>query len=467
MMDPTNGSSDPAGHHTPSIPVQGKETPNEILTVEGTHADQPVADGRHLPSAHLPNGSSDPAGHHTPSIPVQGKETPNELLTVEGTHADQPVAGGRHLPSAHLPSSFNTSTEGPVVGTIGDEQLRSVLTTPDEFKQKAQRDREGEANWETHASAEYLDDIVQLKKLDLRPCAFTSLADAFHASLCVVRCLRGMLRLQSGCADIGYTGQNPQNNESPQRFHAGSCSVAADVLSHQESFVADEAAYDHLLTQPSYASQKLSHAPSQLVSEDGSTATQKGLPNPVLQGAAAYISPGRQTVTPSSCSGLTQGGKLKHLPEPPVVRGMHSACHEPTTGAQTQGKLEYELSVCKALMLLQLLSTNSASAVEESPSVSTPQSVAPQNAAGRAALYSAYNATEKTNDFMKISDSSCRGFQALILEILLRVRLLQGKQQLVRADFTRLLHQQQKQQQQLLKAVQTTVMKLGQRATAF
>lgn len=391
------------------------------------------------------NDPSNPAAQQTPTSSIRGKATPDEILPSERAPSNLQPAEQRHFISPYWPPTSNTDSERTVVGTTGDDKLDSALTTPDEVKQQSVHEIEGAVKGEAHISSEFLDDFSHLKKLDLRPCSFTSLADAFRASLCVVRCLRGMLYLNSGCAGIGFAESQPGDNGSIQGLHSGSRPAAADVLSHQESFVADEAAYGHLLKQPDSASEEPGSGPAQAVSEGTSETSRKGLSSPV-----------QRPLPPSGCSGLAQGGILERLPQPQVVPGMFTS-----ETAQTQGRLEYELSVCKALLLLQHLSPNSTTTVEESPAVTSPQRASSQNIAAGAALYSPYTSTQKTSELTKVSDSSCRGFQAAILEILLRVRLLQGTQQLVRADFARLLHQQQKQQQQLLKAVQTTVMKLG------
>ncbi|CDJ35901.1 uncharacterized protein EMH_0041300 [Eimeria mitis] len=397
------------------------------------------------------NDPNCPATHQTPASSMRGEAIPDEILPSEITSSNHRSAEQRHLLSCKSPPTCKTDTEGPAVGSTGDEQPGSVLTGRDGSAQQTLQEREGGVTCETQTSTEYLASISQLKKLDLRPCAFTSLADAFQASLCVVRYLRGVVRQHAGCAEIRVGGKQPGNEGSPQGLHAEGCSVAADDLSYQEAFVADDTAYHHLLRQPSCAPQEPSDAPAQQTSDGASETSRKGRSIPHPDSSL----PAKRTSTPCGGSKLAHGEIVSPLSDPSAAPGILTS-----TRTQIQGRLEYELSVCKALLLLQHLTPNSTTTVEESPSLSSPQSVPPQCIAGRAPSCSAYSTTKRVTEFTGVSDSICRGFQATILEILLRVRLLQGTQQLVRADFAKLLHQQQKQQQQLLKAVQTTVMKL-------
>lgn len=50
---------------------------------------------------------------------------------------------------------------------------------------------------------------------------------------------------------------------------------------------------------------------------------------------------------------------------------------------------------------------------------------------------------------------------SFLLDLLLKVRLLQGSEQLLRADVLELLQQQQQQQQQLEHQIRSTVKQLG------
>ncbi|CDJ49427.1 hypothetical protein, conserved [Eimeria brunetti] len=397
---------------------------------------------------------SNPAAHETPASSPTEKAASGEALSSESALSNQRLSEERHFGYPNLPPTFDTAAEAPGIAIAGDEHYDNVITS-DGPKQQAVCEGVNAVNVEAQTYSECLEDLSQLEKLDLRPCSFTSLADAFHASLCVIRCLRGIIRLQGGFADSGLTGQQPGNNRSPQGLRVVTSSVAAEALSHQEAFAADETAYTHLLKQPSSSPQDPACVRAQPVSDDASTTCKKAPSSPVLQGVSACSTPAQPTGAPPGCSGLNQGRVSKSLSESPVIAGVF-----PSTSVQTQGRLEYELSVCKALLLLQHLTPNCTTTVEDSPVHTSPHTTPSHNIAGRATSQTAGSTTKRTCEFTKVSDSGCRGFQATILDILLRVRLLQGTQQLVRADFARLLHQQQKQQQELLKAVQTTVMKL-------
>lgn len=380
------------------------------------------------------NDPSNPAAQPTPARNTDSKAIIEAIIdgtaSSESTPASQRVGEQRHFPPPHLLLACKRSTPGSVVGGT-DGERGSVLSEPEEFKPQALYEREDEAKWEPQHFTEHLQDISYLKQRDLRPCAFTSLSDAFRASLCVIRCLRSIIGLHFGYADTWGAEKQSSSSGPLHGLQAESSSVAAHVLSHQESFVADAAAYDHLLNQsnrcPQDPSHAHAHAPAESVSADASATPQKGFSSPELRGVAACPFKGERTAMPSSCREPPGGGMQKSLRESPVAPGTFAS-----TSAQTRGSVEYELSVCKALLLLQHLTPNTTTAVEESPSTPSPQSVPPLNIAGRAPVYSAYSTTKKASNSTDISDSSCSGFQAAILEILLRVRILQGTQQLKR-----------------------------------
>lgn len=307
---------------------------------------------------------------------------------------------------------------------------------------------------ESRAAADYKKEVGHLKEMDLHPKSFKSLAEAFHASLCVIRCLRGMIHLHTEHEHIGFMRQQAGDSESAGTLHTERLSVDADMLAHQASFIADDAAYAELLEQPSTSSQALGGASAQVASEDRMPAPEVN-GNSLMREAAADSTPEKRAAAAVSADESTT---IKAVPPSPDSPGASAAS---SSASQIPGGTEYELSVCKALLLLQQLAPNSTPLVGESPPLQPPQAVPALHAARRSAPYLPCNASPKTSKLTRVYEGKVTVLSAAILEILLSVRLLQGTQQLMRADFARLLHQQQKQQQLLLKTVQSTVMKLG------
>lgn len=323
-----------------------------------------------------------------------------------------------------------------------------------ENPQRHYHDRDAIFKCESQAAADYMKEAGHLKEMDLRPKSFKSLAEAFHASLCVIRCLRGMLYLHTEHEHIGLMRQQAGDSESAGTPHTERLSVDADVLAHQASFIADDAAYAELLEQPSTFSQALGGAPAEVAPEDRMPAPEEN-GNSLMQEAAAHSTPEKRAAAAVSADESTKIKAMLPSPDSPGASGASSSA------SQIPGGTEYELSVCKALLLLQQLAPNSTPLVGESPPLQPPQAVPALHGACRSAQYLPCNARPKTSKLTRVYEGKVTVLSAAILEILLSVRLLQGTQQLMRADFARLLHQQQKQQQQLLKTVQTTVMKLG------
>lgn len=306
-----------------------------------------------------------------------------------------------------------------------------------------------------------VDDIARLKELDLRPSSFTSLEEAFHASLCVVRCLRGVLHLVHGAhGPHAHIGQQLGDCEATRRRYPDYLSFASDILAHQESFVADDVAYAALL-RGTRIPQSLRHVHEPQVSNDKSKA-ERAITSLSPQVAAAEPGIGLRAGAPLNATDAAQVGPGKAAARSPEVP---EPLPMPATTA-CRG-LEYELSVCKALLLLQQLTPSSVATVDEAPTPPSPPPL-PSPHFGQQRRYSpCHNPTclqkSPTLNASELLGPSSRdsGVPSAVLDVLLRVRLLKGTQQLLRADFVRLLHQQQKHQHQLEQAVRSTVTRLG------
>ncbi|KAL8446251.1 hypothetical protein Emed_005206 [Eimeria media] len=176
------------------------------------------------------------------------------------------------------------------------------------------------------------------------------------------------------------------DDDKQQRLPADAATTAAKLIASQKAFVAEEDAYAHLL-------------------EERSTEQGKGLIHPLRVSSAG--------------------------------------------SSNAPNALEYELSVCKALLLLQQLTPSSVTTTEDILTPSCPPLAS-------SLLFDRPTSNSEKNACMQSNGAVSKR----VLDALLRVRLLQGTQQLLRADFLKLLHEQRRQHQQLQQAVQATVTKL-------
>ncbi|KAL8274317.1 hypothetical protein Esti_001771 [Eimeria stiedai] len=279
---------------------------------------------------------------------------------------------------------------------------------------------------------------------ELSPDSFNSLAEAFRSSLHVVRCLRTAVRLLQGTerCDVRTWGtQGNQNGDEQQGLPPDAAFTAAKLIASQEAFVAEEAAYARLLGEAA----------------NGRPVPDAGASAPPGEKSAAEATDTHEAAAAVTC--LVDEGFLKD-PAPltgdllPV--GKRSTEHLTATSAgsiNAPSALEYELSVCKALLLLQQLTPSCPTTIEEVLTPSCPPLV-PSLLIDRPRTVLEKRA--RTESLPHKNDTASK----LLLDALLRVRLLQGTQQLLRADFLKLLHEQRRQHQQLQQAVQATVTKL-------
>lgn len=257
------------------------------------------------------------------------------------------------------------------------------------------------------------DEHQGLNMSDLSPSSFSSLEEAFRASLYVVRCLRRALSLMQDAQRQGFPvlGNDDGAHASTTPSGDAICRVS-QFLASQESFVADDTAYAVLLR-------------------------CKGI----------------KALSPIDGAANRTG--------PAAAKDQHSSAD-----STKSRRLEYELSVCKALLLLQRLTPNS-NATDEGLSPSPPPP-APAVHLDQSTKHQFNDRAELVHsttpfEFERVQHAVHRNTasSAALLDALLRVRLLQGTQQLLRADFLRLLYHHRKQHQRLQQAVQTTVMRLG------
>ncbi|KAL8446924.1 hypothetical protein Emag_004530 [Eimeria magna] len=278
----------------------------------------------------------------------------------------------------------------------------------------------------------------------LSPDSFKSLAEAFQSSLHVVRCLRTALHLLNGtkrCDARTWETQGNQNDDEQQRVPPDAAVTAAKLIASQEAFVAEEAAYAGLLGE-AIAGRPVPEAGASLPPEEKSAAEATDTYEAAATGTYLVAEASSKGPAPQAGDVLAAGKKST---EPSTVSSGGSI--------KVPNALEYELSVCKALLLLQQL-TPSGLTTEEILTPSCPP----------LATSLLFDRPTSVLDKKARTESAARRNEAaskLVLDALLRVRLLQGTQQLLRADFLKLLHEQRRQHQQLQQAVQATVTKLG------
>ncbi|OEH79185.1 hypothetical protein cyc_01492 [Cyclospora cayetanensis] len=394
--------------------------------------------------------------------------TERELL-IQSNNSSDPIASQQRHPSASnlRPSAILELVEGEAPPHEGHED-ESTNDAPNTRKLEechaistsasslpVSRAPQACTDDRSYPIPQCLEDLSRLKQLSLRPNTFELLSEAFRASLCVIRCLRAVIRLHGMYACCGNMEQL-RNRDTLGSSDAEALSLAASIMEKQMEFIADETAYDSLMKWPNTASE--THGCVSVPSvQPGTHCTEGELTTDALPDTTSSPVIGMDAAKSMHGVTTTRNGQIKAVAATPEISEL-----PPSTGPTSNGVLEYELSVCKALLLLQQLKPNSYSTVEESP---TPPSLSPQSAlspraAHRTMVPAPHSASFNTKKLMGLSAYRSGVPPDAIVDVLLRVRLLQGSQQLLRADFARLLHQQRKHQQQLKSAVQTTVMKL-------
>lgn len=342
---------------------------------------------------------------------------------------EQEEASSRTAADANSPLRINLNTATISVECNTQEPLYEYST-----KQEDSSHNKNEATAApkevSYASLECMDSFLSLKEMDLKPNSFSSLPEAFRASLCVIRCLRcavGILRRR--CVTSEHQQHSSNNSLQQEPKNDEHLSSAAEFISQQEAFIADESAYAKLL-------------------KGGYTLHE-----------AKFDDAQNNTNDQASCSSV-----------PPAAAAGGAAVPEKQRNAAAG--MEYELSVCKALLLLQQLTPNNTN--DPSPSVASSALKtlfvnSEQNKCSPSYNTPSLQYTDSSyvSDFMQLSATSSALPLNIILDVLLRVRLLQGTQQLLRADVARLLQLQRKQQQQLQQAVLASVNKLGKPGALF
>lgn len=363
---------------------------------------------------------------------------------VPGTSADSFC--GSHAPQPH---------EGDIAPRETDNNHKHSSTTTRASRSSAHPSHrsfyELAASDGKQSRYETFDNEYGWNEADLSPAKFTSLAEAFRASLSVVRCLRKALSLLQDSQLQNFQQREQQgqvHDGASTRLPAGILSRIADVIARQESFTADEGAYGELLRNTS--------APPVSAHVDLAT-PRKDNALEVLDCATTPVQ-GIDSLSGVSTAALHLSGG--------TANRATSAAPLCASLAPTTSGLEYELSLCKALLLLQQLTPESAVAADgASASSCLPQSLPDCDrqtdySKTSSSLDLIHSVTPSTKELSGPTSRRHRGTSAAVLEALLCVRLLQGTQRLLRADFMRLLHRQRKQHYQIEQAVQATIRRL-------
>ncbi|KAL8439591.1 hypothetical protein Efla_003804 [Eimeria flavescens] len=298
-----------------------------------------------------------------------------------------------------------------------------------------------------------------IAKRPLSPDSFRSLAEAFQSSLHVIRCLRKALQLIQGAQQrelptCGLQGNQEGNEE--QTLLAGRAALAAELVASQEAFAAHEAAYAGLINS--------SASPP-------AAACDKMLPTPgnAIASEAASSCPVTGTTGGEGVAGRLQDKDMLPAVAQSAGHGAADQAVEESSLGSTAAPsaLEYELSVCKALLLLHQLTPNSVTTTEEIFSSTYPAPAASQFPGRQARQAQSVHSVILPSSSSTVGQKSAELLRyrkdlsaGVLLDALLRVRLLQGTQQLLRADFMKLLHQHRKHHQLLQQALQTTVTRL-------
>lgn len=263
--------------------------------------------------------------------------------------------------------------------------------------------------------------------LDLKQGPYSSLEDAFLAALQAVRCLREALRVRE--SDIAK-----EDKEERVLF----------LLEQQSHFVDDSSAYLPLL-------EKRKRSCSCTLSGSSENPVGKSCPDTSF----------------SACSDDNVGKEPSAKQESLHLSANHTAHKVGAVGEASECpqsvavNAEYELSVCRALLLLKELNmktggcggSNSSPDGEDSPKYFKVE----RREKPMGPLHGILNGRTQ----QCCSRTGGRRDISFLLDLLLKVRLLQGSEQLLRADVLELLQQQQEQQRQLEQQIRSTVKQLG------
>ncbi|KAL8437965.1 hypothetical protein ACSSS7_000535 [Eimeria intestinalis] len=275
----------------------------------------------------------------------------------------------------------------------------------------------------------------------LSPDSFNSLTEAFRSSLHVIRSLRTAVSLLSG-AEGGDEIHGNRKDDQQQSVLPDAAVTAAKLIASQEAFVAEEVAYGGLLREAASGPPVL-RAGASSTPREKSAAAATAAHEAAATGASLVAEGFPKDLAPLSGDVLpAEKGSTDHLT---------TASAGNINGPKA---LEYELSVCKALLLLQQLAPSSLTTTEELLVPSCPP-------LATSLLFDRPTSGLEKKARTELPAHKSEAASKVLLDALLRVRLLQGTQQLLRADFLKLLHEQRQEHQQLHQAVQITVAKLG------